>query len=146
MISVNSEESSSGSVKKQERNSTVLTDMNRTMEASTSNNDQKQIDKHYETQGKLNNINSEQQVKVKIANSLGQEYPEGVSQESFTQSDENGLMKAIITRRIVVIEGQGNVYVRTQTLDAITYSKNGEPTTEYTWQKQTTGPNLVKHY
>ena len=55
-------------------------------------------------------------------------------------------MKAIITRRIVVIEGQGNVYVRTQTLDAITYSKNGEPTTEYTWQNQTTGPKLEKHY
>ncbi|MEY3236822.1 MAG: hypothetical protein RI883_923, partial [Bacteroidota bacterium] len=27
-----------------------------------------------------------------------------------------------------------------------TYTKNGDPTTEYTWQKQTTGPNLEKHY
>ena len=146
MISANAEESSNGSTKKQERNSAVLTDMNRTMEANSTNNDQKQIDKHNDTQSKLNNIDSEQPSKVKIANSLGQDYPEGVSQESFTQSDENGLMTAIITRRIVVIQGQGNVYVRTQTMDAITYSKNGEPTTEYTWQKQTTGPNLVKHY
>lgn len=146
IISANAEESSSTTTKKQEKNSAIMTDMSRTIEAGDANNDQKQIDKHYETQGKLNNINSNQPVKVKIANSLGQEYPEGVSQESFTQSDENGLMKAIITRRIVVIEGQGNVYVRTQTLDAITYTKNGEPTTEYTWQKQTSGPNLVKHY
>jgi hypothetical protein len=146
IISANAEELSNNTTKKQEKNSAIMTDMNRTIEAGDVNNDQNQIDKHYETQGKLNNINSEQQVKVKIANSLGQEYPEGVSQESFTQSDENGLMKAIITRRIVVIEGQGNVYVRTQTLDAITYTKNGEPTTEYTWQKQTTGPNLEKHY
>ena len=146
IISANADESSTSSTKKQEKNSAIMTDMNRTMEAGAANNDQKQIDKQYETQGKLNNINSDQPEKVRIANSLGQDYPEGVSQESFTQSDENGLMKTIITRRIVVIEGQGNVYVRTQTLDAITYTKNGEPTTEYTWQKQTSGPNLVKHY
>jgi hypothetical protein len=84
--------------------------------------------------------------KVKLANSLGQEYPEGVSQESFTQSDENGLMKSIITRRIVVQNGHGTVYVRTQTLHAITYTKNDQPTTEYIWQIETTGPGLQKHY
>ncbi len=146
IITANAEETTTGSTKKQEKNSAVMADASRAMETSQANNDRKQVEKHYETQSKLNKIESKQPEKVRIANSLGQDYPEGVSQESFTQSDENGLMTSIITRRIVVIEGQGNVYVRTQTLDAITYTKNGEPTTEYTWQQQTTGPNLQKHY
>jgi hypothetical protein len=55
-------------------------------------------------------------------------------------------MTAIITRRIVVIEGHGDVYVRTQTLQAITYSKNGQAITEFHWQKDTDGAQLEKHY
>ena len=110
------------------------------------NQDKKDVDKHYAAQKQLSSVDNTKPEKVIIANTLGQEYPEGVSQESFTQSDENGLMTAIITRRVVVINGQGNVYVRTQTLNSITYTKNGEATTEYTWQRETQGPHLERHY
>jgi hypothetical protein len=55
-------------------------------------------------------------------------------------------MTSIITRRIVVIEGKGTVYVRTQTLQATTYSKNDQPISEYVWQKETQGSNLKRNY
>jgi hypothetical protein len=102
--------------------------------------------KNLSNQDKLTTVETKKTEKVKLANSLGKEYPEGVSQESFTQSDEKGLMTSIITRRIVVKEGHGDVYVRTQTLQAITYTKNGQPTTEMVWQRETQGPHLQKHY
>lgn len=81
-----------------------------------------------------------------ITNNLGEEYPEGVSQEVFQRKDENGILSAIITRRIVVQEGHGDVYVKTQTLNATTYSKNGNPITEYVWQKETQAAHLERHY
>ena len=103
-------------------------------------------DKNFKTQETLNSVDNTVPIKAKIANTLGQEYPEGVSQESFTQKDNNGFMTTIITRRIVVIEGHGDVYIRTQTLQAITHSKNGQAITEYHWQKETDGAQLEKHY
>ena len=146
MINANNEESSQTSTEKQSKNSTKLDDVSKTIEKGVTNLGENQTEKHYDAQTKLNTIGSKQPGKVKLANSLGQDYPEGVSQESFTDNDENGLMKAVITRRIVVIEGHGDVYVRTQTLYAITYTKNGTPTTEMVWQKETQGPHLQKHY
>lgn len=73
-------------------------------------------------------------------------YPEGVSQEQFDIPGPDGTLSAIATRRIVVREGKADVYVRTQTVDIITFSKNGAPTTEYVWQKETNDPKLKRHY
>jgi hypothetical protein len=133
-------------LKKKGENAEKVITMNEEITTDAASANLQQQDKTYKTQETLNSIDNNVQVKSKIANTLGQEYPEGVSQESFTQKDKNGLMTAIITRRIVVIEGHGDVYVRTQTLQAITYSKNGQAITEFHWQKDTDGAQLEKHY
>jgi epidermal growth factor receptor substrate 15 len=145
-INANVEDYSSGSTKKQEKNAVAVEDLNKAAAANASNRENEKKDKILDAQKNLDNISTERPEKIRIKNALGQDYPEGVSQESFTQNDENGLMKAIITRRIVVINGQGNVYVRTQTLHNITYTKNDVPTTEHVWNKETMGPHLEKHY
>jgi epidermal growth factor receptor substrate 15 len=137
---------STTSTKKQEVNSYKMSDVSKAKESEQIGQEAKDIDKHYDTQKQLNSVDNTKPTKVIVANTLGQEYPEGVSQESFTQSDENGLMTSIITRRVVVINGQGNVYVRTQTLNSITYTKNGEASTEYVWQKETQSSKLERHF
>ncbi|MBI2259880.1 MAG: hypothetical protein HYU67_13405 [Flavobacteriia bacterium] len=99
------------------------------------------------SQGLLDKLNSKQiKFDDKVANELGTLYPEGVSQEVFNQHDENGLLKAVITRRIVVKNGYGQIYIRTQTLTGITFSKNSNPSTEYVWQKETQDAKLTKNY
>jgi hypothetical protein len=133
-------------LKKKGENAEKVLTMNEEIKTDAASANLQQQDKNYKTQKTLNSVDNSVQVKSKIANTLGQEYPEGVSQESFTQKDKNGLMTAILTRRIVVIDGHGDVYVRTQTLQAITYSKNGQAITEYHWQKETDGAQLEKHY
>ncbi len=106
-------------------------------------NDQKHLDA---TQSIHDKQNEENIAKPIVANALGAEYPEGVSQEVFSVNDENGLMKSIVTRRVVVVGGNGSVYVKTETTTATTFSKNNSPTTQNVWQKETQGPNLKKNY
>ena len=139
-------ENSDASTERQGKNTDKINNVTIAADLQANNRDQQQKVKAQATQEKLDNIESTQPVKVHVANSLGKEYPEGVSQETFKQNDENGLMVAVVTRRVVVVNGQGNVYVRTQTLLDVTYSKNGQPTTEYVWQKETQGANLKKNY
>lgn len=81
-----------------------------------------------------------------IPNALGEKYPEGVSQEMYQRKDDAGILTAIVTRRVVVIQGRGTEYIRTQTNHAITYTKNGSPITEYVWQRETQDANLQRHY
>ena len=126
-INANAEDYNFSSTKKQEKNSEAVKDMNTALDAERTNRGTEKQEKIYEAQQNLDGISSEKPEKAHTKNALGVEFPEGVTQESFMQNDENGLMKAIITRRIVVINGEGNVYVRTQTLHGITYSKNDVP-------------------
>jgi hypothetical protein len=80
-----------------------------------------------------------------IANSIGALYPEGVTEESFNKNDEQGLAYAVVTRRIVVKNGSGSIYIKTVSKNAITYSKNGQPTTEHCWQIETQDAKLKRN-
>ena len=107
--------------------------------------DQRQ--KHQDTKSLVNEIeNSEAPKYDKGKNALSKKYPEGVSQETFQELGSDGLVSAIITRRIVVINGYGDVYVRKQTAYATTYTKNDAPCSEYMWQKETNAAKLERHY
>jgi hypothetical protein len=79
------------------------------------------------------------------ANALGQQFPEGVTEENFVIKDEDGLVVEVKTRRIVVINGVGNVYVRFSNKYGVTYTKNGVSITEYQWIKETQNAKLPKY-
>lgn len=81
-----------------------------------------------------------------VANTLGEDFPEGVSQETFVRKDDQDLPVKVVTRRIVVTKGRGEVYIRTQTKFGITYTKNGNPITKQSWINDTENAKLVKNY
>ena len=133
-------------IEKRDANSDKLVDVNKTLQAKNAADNIGQQEKHQDAAGELSKITNQPKERSKVANSLGEEYPEGVSEESFTQNDKDGLMKAIITRRIVVINGHADVYIRTQTLNGITYSKNGTPSLSHVWSSETQDPSLKRNY
>lgn len=133
-------------IDKRDENNAKLVDVNKTLQAKNAADNIGQQEKHHDAMGELSKVTNAPKERSRVANSLGEEYPEGVSQESFTQNDKDGLMKAIITRRIVVREGHADVYIRTQTLNGITYSKNGTPSLSHVWSNETQDPSLKRHY
>jgi hypothetical protein len=130
---------------KQDENKEKLKEISANQYATSADKSQKSSDKHIENQATINNAETTKTQKLVLPNELGKTYEEGVTEESFAQKDDNGLMKAFITRRVVVIEGRGVVFIRTQTVQATTYTKDGESITESSWQKETQDPKLVKH-
>lgn len=132
--------------KKTKENADVLADVNRIKTQQNDINQQEAKAKALSNQEAIHSVDNTPQAKPRIKNALGEEYPEGVSQESFKNVDNEGLVKSIITRRIVVIDGHADIYVRTQTLNGITYSKNNNPSLSNVWNSETQGPDLVRNY
>ena len=84
--------------------------------------------------------------KTEGTNKLGEDFPEGVTEEIFTIEDANGDIESYIIRRIVVTNGYGNVYEKTKTrYGTETYTKNGAGISESVWQDETAAAELVRN-
>lgn len=81
-----------------------------------------------------------------VQNSLGDQFPEGVTEEIYTINDEDGLLSSYIVRRVVVRNGTGDVYEKVQTkFGTSSYTRNGTAITEYQWQDETEAADLVRN-
>ena len=80
-----------------------------------------------------------------IANQLGEQFPEGVTEENFITRDDDDIVVEVKTRRIVVVNGSGSVYMRYSNRYGVTYTKNGLAITEYQWIKETQNAKLPKY-
>ena len=86
------------------------------------------------------------EIDEKMKNSLGDQFPEGVTEEIYTINDEYGLMVSYTVRRVVVRNGVGNVYEKVQTKFGTTsYTCNGYGISEFEWQDQTESADLVRN-
>lgn len=102
---------------------------------------------HVNTQELLDKLeNNSLTFSPKLANTIGDEYPEGVSQENYVRKDARGIPVKIVTRRFVVKDGYGEIFMRIQTRNGLTYSRNGTPITEQVWINGTENANLKKNY
>jgi tetratricopeptide (TPR) repeat protein len=123
-----------------------IENLNSKIENSKDLDVEKRTVKVLETKGIIENIEKKGIVfDDKAANSIGTLYPDGVTQEQFNKTDDKGSLLAVVTRRIVVKNGYGQIYTRTQTKDFITYSKNGAASTETVWQRETQDAKLKKN-
>ena len=83
---------------------------------------------------------------IQVGKDLATFYPDGVSQEEITVNDYLGLPQKTLLRRIVVVNAIASLYTRSTGNGMVTYLKNGFPTTEYVWQKETQDVTLNKNY
>ena len=84
--------------------------------------------------------------KEKGTNKLGDDFPEGVTEEIFTFENEDGQVTSYVVRRIVVVNGWGTVYEKTKKKYGVaTYTKNGNGITETQWQDETEASELVRN-
>jgi epidermal growth factor receptor substrate 15 len=127
-------------------NASSIGNLNNALSGNHNVDAQRQTEKNLEARAYLESLEKKTVVfDDQAANSIGALYPEGVTQEAFNKTDEDGLVTAVVTRRIVVKNGFGQIYTRTQTLNNITYSKNGAPSTEIVWQRETQDAKLKKN-
>ena len=128
-------------------NNERIKNMNASTDKKLQEASKKQVDRRIENQQKIDEeAQKEKEPKPIIANTLGDDYPEGVTQETFVTKDKDGLPVKVITRRIVVVEGRGVEYRRIETRNGVAYSKNGEAITENVWNKDTMNAKLDKHF
>ncbi len=138
--------STTNNVDKQRSSQNSLTDLSKDLSLSQSSLTKEKSNEGYAIKQQIDNMHTSKSETVIVKNTLGEKYPEGVSQEMFQRKDADGLPIAIITRRVVVIEGKGVEYIKTQSLNAITYTKSGTAITEYVWQKETNNASLKRHF
>lgn len=138
------EESNKRTIDKQLKNAKLMDEVYSVASDQAKDNANRTQDKQRELSKALNNVDEEVKI-VHTRNTLGDDYSEGVTEEKFSQNGADGKIATIITRRIVVIDGHGEVYIRTQTKGVSTYKKNNEPISEYAWQKETQNSSLVRH-
>lgn len=124
-----------------------LKGLNASIDAQGQLRDEQFKDDKFKTQELINQLESNKiTFNETIANTLGDEYPEGVSQENYVRKDKDGIPVRIVTRRFVIKDGRGDVYIRIQSRNGLTYSKNGMPVTEQSWINGTENALLEKHY
>ncbi len=138
------EEDAYRSTKKQEVNQRTVQDMKAEANKQLTDRSAETTKKQQNQQAEIDDVDP-QPKREYAKNSLGQEYPEGVTEENFSRKDSKGRLREVLTRRIVVVEGHGDVYIRSQSSSGITYTKNGNSITKHVWQKETQGSNLQRN-
>ncbi len=138
------EKESQQSIDKQLKNSKMVTEIQTIAATQAKDNAQRTQENQREVVDAMKKVDTEVKI-IKPRNTLGEDYPEGVTEEKFSQNGADGKLLRILTRRIVVVDGHGDVYVRTQSRGVSTYTKNNETISEYTWQRETQNSSLVRH-
>lgn len=130
-------------VQNQDKTKEVINEMN-DQKAKESQENQEKVNQSFDKIQELKDVDIKH-VDQHVKNQLGEKYPEGVTEEIYEERDANGLLTAYIVRRLVVIEGEGNIYEKVKTRYGTSYTKNGVAITQYQWSNDTANGNLVNN-